>query len=110
MPHYLLRWQLTSGSVKSLIGKPQDRSTSARKLIEGFGGKMISYYFSFGEYDGVGIVEMPDNISVAACSLEASASGGFSRFETTPLLTPKEAREAMQKAHDANTGYRPPNA
>ena len=73
----------------------------ATSLVEGFGGTLLSYYFSFGEYDGVGIAEFPDNKAAAACSMAAAATGGFARFETTTLLTAKEAEAAMQHAHDA---------
>lgn len=110
MPYFMLRWQFANSSAKSMVEKPLDRSVAATKLIEGFGGRLREYFFSFGEYDGVGIVEFPDNVSVAACSVTAASSGGFSRFETTPLLTAKEAEQAMKKAHSTKTGYSPPNA
>ncbi len=110
MPHYMLRWQFTSNSAKSMIGTPHDRTGPATTLIEGFGGKLNAYYFSFGEYDGIGIVEFPDNVSAGACSMTAASTGGFSKFETIPLLTAKEAEAAMKKAHDTRSNYRPPNA
>ena len=110
MAHYMLRWQFTSSSAKSMVGKPHDRTGPASALIEAFGGKLREYYFSFGEYDGVGIVEFPDNVSAGACSMTAASSGGFSKFETMPLLTAKEAEAAMKKAHDTKSGYQAPNA
>jgi uncharacterized protein with GYD domain len=77
---------------------------------EGFGGKLHSYVFCLGEYDGLGICEFPDYVSVVACSMHASSTGAFSRFETTVLLTAKEAEAAMKQAHDAKINYKPPNA
>ena len=65
---------------------------------------------TFGEYDGVAIVEFPDNTAAAACAMAAAATGGFTRFETTALLTAKEAEAAMRRAHDTKTGYAPPHA
>ncbi len=62
MPHYMLRWQLNTDSAKNFIAKPQDRTAAATTLIEGFGGRLLSYYFALGEYDGVGICEFPDNV------------------------------------------------
>ncbi len=110
MAHYLLRWQLKDTTAQALIGKPQDRTRPAKTLIEGFGGKLHSYFFALGEYDGVAICEFPDHVSVVACSMRASATGAFSRFETTPLLTAKEAEAAMKQAHDAKVEYPAPNA
>jgi uncharacterized protein with GYD domain len=99
--HYLLRWQFKDATAKTLVDKPQDRTASAKALVEGFGGKLHSYYFALGDYDGVGICEFPDTITVAACSMKAASTGAFARFETTALLTAREAEAAMKKAKEA---------
>jgi uncharacterized protein with GYD domain len=110
MSHFMIRWQFSDGSAKALVGKPHDRTGAATALVEGFGGKLHSYYLSFGEYDGVVICEFPDNSAATACSMAATATGGFARFETTTLVTAKEAEAAMKRAHDTKTGYKPPQA
>ena len=71
---------------------------------------MHHYYFRLGEYDGLAIVEFRDNASAAATSMRASASGAFTRFETHPLLTTREAQRAKQMVKDGTTAYRAPNA
>ena len=109
MPHFMIRWQFTSTSAKALVGKPHDRTGAAKALVEGFGGKLDSYYLALGEYDGVAICEFPDNKAAVACSMSATATGGFSRFETTTLLTAQEAEAAMKQANQTKTGYKPPN-
>lgn len=109
MPHYLLRWQLKDSTAKNLVEHPQDRTGPAKTLVQGFGGKLLSYYFALGDYDGVGIADFPDIVSVAACSMTAASTGAFARFETTALLTAKEAEAAMKKAKEAKPGYKPPN-
>jgi uncharacterized protein with GYD domain len=109
MAHYMLRWQLNADSAKGLVAKPQDRTLAATGLIEGFGGKLLNYYFALGEYDGVGICEFPDNIAATACSMKAASTGAFSRFETTALLTAQEAEAAMKKAKAAKVIYKAPN-
>lgn len=110
MSHYLIRWQFKDATAKALVDKPQDRTAPARGLIEGFGGKMLCYYFSFGEYDGIAICEFPDNTAVAACSMKAASTGAFARFETTVLITATEAETAMKRANEAGVDYRAPNA
>ena len=110
MSHYMMRWQFTSASAKALVAKPHDRTGVAKTLIEGFGGKLHSYFISFGEFDGVAICEFPDNTAAAACSMTAAASAGFSRFETTALMTASEAEAAMKRANDTKTSYKPPHA
>jgi uncharacterized protein with GYD domain len=109
MPHYLYRWQWKDASTKAMTNAPHDRTGPARELVEGFGGKMLCYYFAFGEYDGLAICEFPDNGAAAAFSLKAASSGAFARFETTPLLTAHEAEEAMQRVKTSGVTYRPPS-
>ena len=48
MPHFMIRWQFTDTSAKALVSKPHDRTGAATALIEGFGGKLHSYYIAFG--------------------------------------------------------------
>ena len=64
---------------------------------------MESLYYSFGDYDAIVLVDAPDNISVAAVSLAASAAG-LARVTTTPLLTVEETDQALEKA----VQYTPP--
>jgi uncharacterized protein with GYD domain len=46
------------------------------KLIDAVGGKILSYYVTFGEYDWLLITEMPDPRSAAAAIITAAAGGG----------------------------------
>ena len=110
MAHYLLRWQFKDATARFMVEKPQDRTRPATDLVEGFGGKLLCYYFALGEYDGLGICEFPDHVSVAACSMKAASTGAFARFETMALLTAPEAETAMKQAKDAKVDYRAPNA
>ncbi len=105
MPHFMVRWQFNGASAKAMVENPHDRTAAAKALVEGFGGKLHCYYFSFGEYDGLAIGEMPDNTAGAACSMAAMATGAFTRFESTILLTASEAEAAMKKAHNTKTEY-----
>ena len=108
MPHFMLRWQFSSASAKALVAKPQDRTEQAEALIKSFGGTLRHYFFAFGDYDGVAICEFPDSSAVAACSMTAAATGAFARFETTVLLTAREAEAALRQAHQTKSGYKPP--
>jgi uncharacterized protein with GYD domain len=75
-------------------------------VVERLGGKLLSMYLAFGEYDVVGMAEMPDNVSAAAFSLAISAGGAVRAVKTTPLMTMQESIEAFRKAGQA--GYLPP--
>ncbi len=106
MPHYLIQAAYTPEAWAAMVKNPQSRAEAVRPIIEGLGGKLLSIYLAFGEYDVVGLAEYPDNASAAAFSMAASAGGALKAVKTTPLMTTEEAVEAMRKAGQA--GYRPP--
>ena len=108
MPLYLIRFSYTTDAMKALINQPQDRSAAAREVAESLGGKLLGFWFAFGEFDGVFLMEAPDNASAAAVALAVGATGALSEIETTVLLDMDEAQDAMRKAAAAT--YRPPGS
>ena len=80
----------------------------AKELVESCGGKLHSYFFELGTYDGLAICEFPDTTSATAASLIAASTGSFTRFETTALMTAKEAEAAMKIAHEKASRYKSP--
>ena len=60
---------------------------------------------SFGANDAYVIVDMPDNVSLAAAVLAVNSSGGATA-KTVVLLTPEEVDEACRKRPD----YQPPGS
>ena len=105
MPSYLVQLSYTSAALAALMERPQDRNEAVRKPIEKLGGKVDRFYLSFGEFDVVGIVEMPSNVSAAAFSMALGAGGACANVRTTPLMTTEEGMEVMKKA--AGCGYKP---
>ena len=108
MPLYLGRFKYTSDAMKALISQPQDRSAAAREVAESLGGKLLGFWYAFGEFDGVFLMEAPDNASAAALAMAVGAGGALSEVETTVLLDMDEAQDAMRKAAAAT--YRPPSS
>lgn len=110
MPLFMYRWAFKDATIKGLAENPQDREPPARAVIEAFGGKLHSYYFMLGDYDGFGVAEFPDTLSATACSMRITSSGAFAKFETHALISPTEAKAAMQKVKDVAAGYRVPGS
>lgn len=107
MPDYLVQIVLAPETVATYVAKPQNREEMARSVIENLGGKIKGFWYTLGDYDVVIIETLPDNVSAAAHSMAAIASGAFKLFKTTPLLSVNEGIEAMKKASKA--GYKPPS-
>jgi uncharacterized protein with GYD domain len=105
MPNYLVQVSYNAESMLAFVKNPQNRAEGVRQPIEKLGGKIGSFWFTFGDYDVAAIVEMPDNVSMAAFALAASAGGACKSIKTTLLISPEEGIEAMKKA--AKCGYKP---
>ena len=108
MPYYMTQAAYTGDAVKSMMASPQDRAAVLGKIIEAAGGKMVQFFFTFGEYDVVIISEAPDNTAYAWVALAAAAGGGVARLRTTVLMTPEEGAEAFQRA--GSVAYAPPGS
>ena len=91
-----------------LVKKPVDRVEALKPAVRKLGGRIESAYFTFGDYDFMLIVNMPNDVSAAALSIAASAGGAIKSIKTTPLMTVREGMRAMRKAKRA--GYTPPGA
>jgi len=85
----------------ALTRNPEDRSQAVAQLAEQMGARVVNVYFSFGDYDGVVILEAPDDVTAAATILAAVSPGHIKAIKTVPLLTPEQAMEAMRKAGNA---------
>ncbi len=108
MPHYLIQGSYTSEAWAAMLKKPQDRSKAIQKTVKELGGRVEGFWLAFGESDIVGIIQMPDNVSMAAFAISVAAGGACSSVKTTPLLSLEEAKATVEKA--AAGSYRPPSA
>ena len=108
MAHFLFQWTYKDSAIQAMLDKPQDRAGELRKAVEAFGGKVHQFFFVFGTYDGVAVLEFPDIESCAACNLTLAGAGANRTQSTTLLLSPAECYGAMQKASQTRTGYQPP--
>ena len=105
MPSFLVQVSYTSEAVAALLKKPQDRSEVVGKAVERLGGTIKSAWLTFGDYDTVVLVDMPDNVSAAAFAMAVSAGGSCKAVKTTPLLSVDDGISALKKA--AASGYKP---
>ena len=101
MPLYMSRFAYTPEAWAALTREPQGRSQAVGGLLEKMGGRLVSFYHSFGEFDGVIIAEAPDDKTMAAGVLAAISPGHLKSIETTTLLSVEDAMEAMRMAGEA---------
>ena len=103
---FLIQVSYTSKAWSTLVQDPQSRLDILRPTIENLGGKLESSYLAFGDFDVVGIIQLPNNVSAAALSMAMMAGGGITKLNIVTLMTWTEGVEAMKKAK--NAAYTPP--
>ena len=106
MPRYMIEGSYTAEGAKGLLQEGgSSRRDTVKKVIEGMGGTLEAFYYTFGHRDVVAIYSAPDDVTAAALSLAVNQSGKVS-LTTHPLLTPDDFDQAAKKT----VGYRPPGA
>lgn len=98
MAFYLHQFAYTAEALATMTKNPQDRSAPVKTAIEKLGGRMIGFYYCFGEFDGLLLFEAPDDTTATAAVLLAALPGHLKASKTTKLFTAEETMEAMRKA------------
>lgn len=108
MPKYVSFFSYTGEAWSAMVARPGNRAVAARQLLQEIGGRMESFYWMFGEWDGLVVFDVPDAATAAAFSGRVTSSGLIAKIKTQQLLTMDEARECLEKAGAAGAAYEPP--
>ena len=108
MAQYLYQAAYTSESWATQVGKRENVMDRVGPLAASLGGKLQEVWYAFGEYDVVGIIDMPSPEAAAAFALAVAKGGSVKAARTTPLLSVEQGIEAMRQADQAGGKYRPP--
>ena len=104
MPKYMIQASYVGEGLKGLLKEGgSKRCETVAEAIKKMGGELECMYYAFGDFDVIGIVDLPDNVSSVAFSMIINASGAV-EAKTVVLLTPEAIDQATQKTVD----YRPP--
>ena len=103
---YLIQANYTQQGVAGLVSSPEDRTGVLKSIVEAAGGKVITLDYCFGEFDVVGVLEMPDNTAMTSLAMAFGASGAVANMRTTVLISTADGFAAAQKAKEIS--YRPP--
>jgi len=108
LPSYLVLFSLTSDALARFVDTPSDRRSAESRLAEAAGGKLVSYFWMLGQYDGMMIVDCPDAASMESLSITATSSGAYSKFETHELISAENLVKILEKARSLRPNYKPP--
>ena len=65
MPLYMTQFAYTTEAWAALLDSPEDRSAPVREVVEAMGGRLIGWYLSMGDYDGLLIYEAQTTLVLA---------------------------------------------
>jgi uncharacterized protein with GYD domain len=108
MPRFAVFFTLTPETIKRMIDHPGDRAAVLRASLEQQGGRLESYYWMLGQYDGMVICELPDGKSAASAALAVGSTGAFGRTETHELFSSEEIGPLLEGAKVRAGSYTPP--
>jgi len=93
MSYYIILWSLSGHGIEKIKNSPQ-RADHFKQVCESKGCKVHSTFYTFGQYDGVTILEAPDD-SVMMSSLLSVESEGNARTTTLKAFTYEEAKKII---------------
>src|SRR4051812_23211719 len=108
MTYFLAQFTYKDDQIKALLAEPQDRAAAVGQAVAAFEGKLHHFFFAYGEYDGVALMESPVLAPANPCLLTIIGGGGVASLKPTVLTDPGGALRAMRKAVSAQPGYAPP--
>ena len=87
MPIFMYQIKYTPKAWAGFVKKPEDRGALVDELLKNLGGRLISIYYTAGEWVGLVIYEAPDEIKALASVITIVAPGHIAETRTTLLYT-----------------------
>ena len=98
MATFMYQFKYTPAAWGQFIKKPEDRGALVDELLKSLGGRLISIYYTTGQWDGLVIYEAPDaNVAMAAL-MAIIAPGHIMETQTCALYTMEDTIKALKTA------------
>jgi len=94
--------KVTKEGIQGMIANPQNREKAVGKLLEAYGGKLVSYHLLLnGDIDFFIVSDIPDDKMADIALVNAMlvrGSGAIESIATVPAMRAKDAVSQMKKA------------
>ena len=108
MTTHLFQARYSAAAFKGMVTQPSDRQAAASALLAAMGLELISFYYVPGTSGIAGIIEGTTE-HAATAGMAICASGAFSSFESTEVLSNEQMNRAMKAAAEFAGKYQSPN-
>ena len=109
MAHYMMLFRYTAEAQAALVSDPEDRSQAVGELLEEAGGQVESFYYCFGEYDGVFTFQAPEDETAQAIAHAVASTGTIAHERMINLQTTEEKMQTLQRAKQLSQVFQPPS-
>ena len=93
MSYYVILFNFTEQGIRN-VKDTVNRAEAFRSLVEESGGKFVTEYYTFGRYDIVTIVEVPNDETMMSVILNTGSLGNV-RSETLKAIPMQEASKII---------------
>ena len=100
MTRYLVLFTFKGETLKSFMKRPSDRAAVVDEAAQSVGGRLESYYWMLGQYDGLAILDLPDSAAAARLALTVGSTGAFTHLETHELFSADQVLQLLKGAQD----------
>src|SRR6266704_2504009 len=107
MAIFITQGRFTREYLKGGLANPEDRQSAISRVCEAAGGRLVSVYFTLGQYDFCVISDMPDAQSASVLALVAGGGGGITESVTTQAFTAAEGKAMFERAGKIAGTYKP---
>lgn len=94
--------KIAKEGIQGIIANPQNRAEPVAKLLEAYGGRLISYHMMLnGDIDFFIVSDIPDDKIAEVALINAMlvrGSGAIESITTVPAMRAEDAVPQMQKA------------
>lgn len=98
MPLFMYQFKYTPAAWAAFVQKPEDRGALVDALLKILGGRLVSVYYSFGDWSGLVLFEAPDGNKALAAIANIISPGELEATKTTMLFTMEDVIKAMNAA------------
>ena len=95
MPTYLVLWNWTEQGIRNFKEIPK-RVEAFRQLVEKNGGKLSSFFFTMGKYDGATVIEAPNDEILMKIALGVGSLGNV-RTTTLKAWAPTDMAKVINQ-------------
>ncbi len=106
MPIFIIQGRYSHEAIQGMVAKPEDRAGPVAKLMESVGGRLLSYYMTFGPSDFHVVVEAPDERAMLSVLAAVGAGPGVRELSTTLAIPTGEVMQCFAKAKEIAPGFK----